>query len=152
MRLISYFLINWLHFIEIYINDYLWPVLAIWVRILTYKGKKKCQADFEVFTKMSSLSPLLAIPMLQIVIKHLKWSLFVRFLSTFSLLASGRLLLLITCCRSIVASSSIPALWIFISSPNQWNMIFGSKMLMLMKTIRSRWPGADWDKISGREI
>ncbi len=32
---------------------------------------------FEVFTKMSSLSPLLEIPMLQILIKHLKWSLFV---------------------------------------------------------------------------
>ncbi len=36
--------------------------------------------EFEVFAKMSSLSPLLVIPMLQIVIKHLKSSLFVCFL------------------------------------------------------------------------
>ncbi len=33
--------------------------------------KKVKNFDFEVFTKMSSLSPRLAIPMLQIVIKHL---------------------------------------------------------------------------------
>ncbi len=36
--------------------------------------------EFEVFTKMTSLSPRLAIPMLQIVIKHLKLSLFVCFM------------------------------------------------------------------------
>ncbi len=36
--------------------------------------------EVEVFTIMSSLSPRLAIPMLQIIIKHLKLSLFVRFL------------------------------------------------------------------------
>ncbi len=36
--------------------------------------------EFEVFTKMSSLSPRLAIPMLHIVIKHLKVSLIVYFL------------------------------------------------------------------------
>jgi len=36
--------------------------------------------EFEVFTKISSLSPHLAIPMLQIAIKHLKVSLFVCFL------------------------------------------------------------------------
>ncbi len=37
--------------------------------------------EFEVFTKISSLSPRLAIPMLHIVIKHLKVSLIVYFLS-----------------------------------------------------------------------
>ncbi len=37
-------------------------------------------ATRNLFTKMSSLSPRLAIPLLQIVIKHLKVSLFVRFL------------------------------------------------------------------------
>ncbi len=36
--------------------------------------------EFEVFKKKSSLSPRLAIPMLQIVIKHLKVSLIVYFL------------------------------------------------------------------------
>ncbi len=36
--------------------------------------------EFQVFTKISSLSTRLVIPMLQIVIKHKKLSLFVRFL------------------------------------------------------------------------
>ncbi len=42
--------------------------------------KMSVMVEFEVFTKMSSLSLLLAIPMLQIVMKHLKLSLFVHFL------------------------------------------------------------------------
>ncbi len=52
---------------------------------------------FEVITKMSSLSPRLAIPMLQTVINHPHWSLFVCFLRgvPFPLLTSGRLLLLL---------------------------------------------------------
>ncbi len=51
--------------------------------ILSYRQKKwkmSVLVEFEVFTKMSSLSLLLAIPILQIVIKHLICSLFVRFL------------------------------------------------------------------------
>ncbi len=42
--------------------------------------KPEKNVDFEVFTKISSLSPRLAIPMLQIVIKDLKVSLIVYFL------------------------------------------------------------------------
>ncbi len=51
------------------------------------KKKKKTLiwVEFEVFTKMISLRPHLAIPMLQIIIKHLKVSSFVCFL--YSLLA-----------------------------------------------------------------
>ncbi len=40
----------------------------------------KKNIEFEVFTKICSLSPRLAIPMLHIVIKHLKVSLIVYFL------------------------------------------------------------------------
>ncbi len=50
---------------------------------LTLQAKKKKHVqniDFEVFTKICSLSPRLAIPMLHIVIKHLKVSLIVYFL------------------------------------------------------------------------
>ncbi len=50
---------------------------------LSYRQKKKKNVEnveFEVFTKISSLSPRLAIPMLHIVIKHLKVSLIVYFL------------------------------------------------------------------------
>ncbi len=43
-------------------------------------NKNVKNVEFEVFTKMCSLSPRLAIPMLQIVIKHLKVSLIVYFL------------------------------------------------------------------------
>ncbi len=63
-------------------------------QILNYRLKKVTKnVDFgqiSGFQKMSSLSPRLAIPMLQIVIKHLKWSLFACFLRglPFSLLAS----------------------------------------------------------------
>ncbi len=50
--------------------------------ILSYRPKKKNvkNVEFEVFTKICSLSPRLAIPMLHIVIKHLKVSLIVYFL------------------------------------------------------------------------
>ncbi len=101
-------------------------ILILKCLILSYrqkKGKMSVLVEFEVFAKMSSLSPLLAIPVLQIVNKHLKWSLFVHFLNGvhFSLLTSGRLLLfLTTSCRSIVAKRSIPALWIFISN-SRWH-------------------------------
>ncbi len=44
------------------------------------KKKKVKNIEFEVFTKISSLSPRLAIPILHIVIKHLKVSLIVYFL------------------------------------------------------------------------
>ncbi len=54
-------------------NHHLWPVLAKWVGM--------CKVKNVAFTKMSSLSPHLAIPMLHVVMKHLKLSLFVRFLS-----------------------------------------------------------------------
>ncbi len=55
----------------------------------TLKKKKLILVEFKVFTKMCSLSPRLAILMLQIVIKHLKVSLIVYFLRiTFSPLAS----------------------------------------------------------------
>ncbi len=51
---------------------------------LTIQAKKTKKhvkyIEFEVFTKISSLSPCLAIPMLHIVIKHLKVSLIVYFL------------------------------------------------------------------------
>ncbi len=112
--------------------------------ILSYRQKKwkmSVLVKFEVFTKMSSLSPLLAIPMLQIVIKHLKMIFICMFSerSTFSLLASGRLLLLLTTsCRSIVAKHSIQYSYRILHdmSPNQWNIIFKP---MLMKTKRSRW-------------
>ncbi len=114
--------------------------------ILSYRQKKfkmSVLVEFEVFTKMSSLSPLLAIPMLQIVIKHLKWSLFVRFLRgvPFSLLASGRLLLILTTsCRSIVAKRSIPDLWIFISnSPVQTSEILFLNPCWWKKSDRADW-------------
>ncbi len=42
------------------------------------RTKKKKKLYFQVCTKMSSLSPRLAIPMLQLVIQYLKWSLFER--------------------------------------------------------------------------
>ncbi len=65
--------------------------------ILSYrqkKQKKTCEnIEFEVFTKNSSLSPRLAIPMLHIVIKHLKVSLIVYFLRGWTFL---RLLLALT--------------------------------------------------------
>ncbi len=48
--------------------------------ILSYRQKKWKMVEIEVFTEISSLSCLLAIPLLQIVIKHLKVSLFVCFL------------------------------------------------------------------------
>ncbi len=44
------------------------------------KLKISILVEFEVFTKICSLSPRLAIPMFQIVIKHLKVSLIVYFL------------------------------------------------------------------------
>ncbi len=49
---------------------------------LTLQAKKKHvkYIEFEIFTKISSLSPRLAIPMIHIVIKHLKVSLIVYFL------------------------------------------------------------------------
>ncbi len=47
--------------------------------ILSYRQQQK-KVEFEVFTKMSLLSPYLVIPMLQLVIKHRKVSLFVHFL------------------------------------------------------------------------
>ncbi len=50
---------------------------------LTLQAKKQTNMKnvaFEVFTKICSLSPCLAIPMLQIVIKQLKVSLIVYFL------------------------------------------------------------------------
>ncbi len=53
-------------------------------KILSYRQKKwklLILVEFEVFTKMCSLSPRLAIPMLQIIIKHLKLSLLVHFLA-----------------------------------------------------------------------
>ncbi len=57
---------------------------VLWL-FLSYKQQKSKKiyiwVEFEVFTKMSSLSPSLAVPMLQIVIQHLKVSLFVSFLS-----------------------------------------------------------------------
>ncbi len=54
------------------------------------KKKNVKNIEFEVFTKISSLSPRLAITMLHIVIKHLKVSLLVYFLSmNFSPLSSG---------------------------------------------------------------
>ncbi len=40
------------------------------------QAKEVKHVKFEVFTKMCSLSPRLAIPMLQILIKHLKLSTF----------------------------------------------------------------------------
>ncbi len=107
------------------------------------KWKMSVLVEFEVFTKISSLSPLLAIPMLQIVIKHLKWSLFVCFLRGVPFLCS----LLDDCCFSphVVGLLSQRAAFqlceysyriLDYMSPNQWNMIFKP---MLMKTIRSRW-------------
>ncbi len=58
--------------------------------ILSYRQKKKNvkNIDFEVFTKICSLSPRLAIPMLHIVIKHLKVSLIVYFLRGWTFLRS----------------------------------------------------------------
>ncbi len=58
-------------------------VLWLFLSNKQQKSKKNIYiwVEFEVFTKMSSLSPSLAIPMLQIVIQHLKVSLFVSFLS-----------------------------------------------------------------------
>ncbi len=48
---------------------------------LTLQAKKNVKnIEFEVFTQISSLSPRLAVPMLHIVIKHLKVSLIVYFL------------------------------------------------------------------------
>ncbi len=44
--------------------------------------------EFEVFTKISSLSPRLTIPMLQILMKHLKVSLIVYFLRELPFLRS----------------------------------------------------------------
>ncbi len=103
--------------------------------IMSYRqNKMRILVQFEVFTKMSSSSPLLVIPMLQIVIKLLKWSLFGRLLR--GLLDDCCCFLTQVTCSSIVAKHSIPALWIFTSSPNQSNMIFRP---MLMKTKRSRW-------------
>ncbi len=100
--------------------------------------------EFEVFTKMSSLSPLLAIPMLQIVIKHLKWSLFVCFLRGLPFLCS---LLDDCCCFSphVIGLSLQSAAFqlceysyriLHDMSPNRWNIIFKP---MLMKTKRSHW-------------
>ncbi len=66
----------------------LWHVLVKRVGMCTesfWATDKKSEkwrflVEFQVFTKMSSVNPRLAIPMLQISIKHLKWSLFVRYL------------------------------------------------------------------------
>ncbi len=79
---------------------------------VAYTSKIYILVEFEVFTKMSSLSPLLVIQMLQMVIKCLKVSLFVHFLRgvPFSMLTSGRLLLLTTSTRYIVAKRNNPAL------------------------------------------
>ncbi len=115
--------------------------------ILSYRQKKwkmSVLVEFEVFTKMSSLSPLLAISMLQIVIKHLKWSLFVRFLRGVPFLCS----LLDDCCcfspqvvglllqRAAFQLCEYSYRILHYMSPNQWNIIFKP---MLMKTKRSRW-------------
>ncbi len=75
----------------------------------------------------SNLSPLLAIPMLKIVIKHLKWSLFVRFLRGVPFLCSlsGRLLLLLNKswrfyrCKA-QHSSFVNNQILDYMSPNQW--------------------------------
>ncbi len=56
--------------------------------ILSYRQKNMKNIEFEVFTKISSLSPRLAIPMLHIVIKHLKVSLIVYFLRGWTFLRS----------------------------------------------------------------
>ncbi len=50
--------------------------------LVSYRQKKNMSVlvEFEVFTKCCYLNPLLAIPMLQIVIKHQKLTLFIHFL------------------------------------------------------------------------
>ncbi len=116
----------------------LWPVLAKWVGsrlILSYR-QKKLKMSIWGFHTNEFIKPSSSIPMLQIAIKHLKWSLFVRFLrSTFPLLTSGRLLLLIITSKE-QHSSFVNIHILNDMSPNHRNMIFKP---MLMKTKWSRW-------------
>ncbi len=112
--------------------------------LFSYTDKKKWNisilVEFEVFTKCCYLNRLLAIPMLQIVIKHLKWTLFIHFLrrTVFSLLDD--------CCCSLLLLLQSTAFqlceylyWILHDmSPNQWNVIF-KPMLMTTKQGPHRW-------------
>ncbi len=76
------------------------------------KWKMLILVEFEVFTKMSSLSPLLAIPMLQIVFKHLNIFLFACFLRGVPFLRS---LLALT----VIRSERITAL-LTVCDPNKY--------------------------------
>ncbi len=93
--------------------------------------------EFEVFTKCCYLNPLLAIPILQIVIKHQKLTLFIHFLRRTVFFCS----LLDDCCCSlrvrILLQSTVFQLCEYLyrilhdTSPNQLNVIVKP---MLMKT------------------
>ncbi len=84
--------------------------------ILSYRQKKQKKnvknIEFEVFTKISSLSPRLAIPMLHIVIKHLKVSLIVYFLRGWTFLRS--LLVLTVIWRACITALLSNRIWVTI--------------------------------------